>query len=77
MTGSLGFKGPQSSSDHLIVHPLVLGHLLTILAHGAPTGALTPLAVVVGVDTCNRPMVMHMLYHASDADRPSGSPAYW
>ena len=61
MTGSLGFKGPQSSSDHLIVHPLVLGHLLTILAHGAPTGALTPLAVVVGVDTCNRVRVLHMI----------------
>ena len=54
MTGSLGFKGPQSSSDHLIVHPLVLGHLLTILAHGAPAGALTPLAVVVSVDTYDR-----------------------
>ena len=66
MTGSLGFKGPQSSSDHLIVHPLVLGHLLTILAHGAPASALTPLAVVVGVDTCNRVRFMHMFQ--SDAD---------
>ena len=54
-------KLAESCVAYLIVHSLVLGHLLTILAQGAPAGALTPLAVVVGVDTCDRVRVMHML----------------